>query len=64
MTPRPGYGILPRMAAKPHTVRLRVTDEELEWLKSEAERQERSIASLLRLALRDYVDKRWGERAG
>lgn len=45
------------MAAKPHTVRLRVTDEELAFLKEEAERQERTVASLLRLALREYVEK-------
>ena len=48
------------MAAKPHTVRLRVTDEELAFLKEEAERQERTVASLLRLALREYVEKRVG----
>lgn len=48
------------MAAKPHTVRLRVTDDELEYLKAEAEKQERTIASLLRMALREYVEKRVG----
>ena len=48
------------MAAKPHTVRLRVTDEELAYLKEEGDRTERTIASLLRLALRGYLDKRGG----
>lgn len=57
MTPVERCGTMPRMAAKPHTVRLRVTDEELAFLKEEAERQERTVASLLRLALREYVEK-------
>lgn len=42
---------------KPHSVRLRVTDDELRWLQEEAERQDRTISSLLRLALRAYVEK-------
>jgi hypothetical protein len=42
--------------AKEHTIRLRVTDEELEWLRDEAARQERTIASLLRVVLRHYLD--------
>lgn len=52
---------VPRMATndhavKQHTIRLRVTDEELEWLRQEALRQERTIASLLRVVLRHYLD--------
>lgn len=46
---------MPHMAAKPHTVRLRVTDEELEFLKQEADQQERTVAGLLRLALKEYL---------
>jgi hypothetical protein len=42
---------------KPHSVRLRVTDAELRFLQEEAQRQERTISSLLRLALREYVAK-------
>lgn len=42
--------------AHPHSVRLRVTDDELAWLRDEATRQERTIASLLRVVLRHYLD--------
>ncbi len=44
--------------AKEHTIRLRVTSEELDWLREEAARQERTIASLLRVVLRHYLDTR------
>ena len=43
---------------RPNSVRLRVSDEELEWLRSEAERQDRSIAAILRKALREYLEAR------
>ena len=42
--------------AHPHSIRLRVTDDELGWLRREAVRQERTMASLLRVMLRHYVD--------
>ena len=45
-------------APHPHSVRLRVTDEELAWLREEADRQERTIASLLRVVLRHYLDSK------
>jgi hypothetical protein len=43
---------------KEHSVRLRVTDEELRWLRQEADDQERTISSLLRVALRHYIETR------
>ena len=43
---------------RPHSVRLRVSDEELDWLRSEAERQDRTIAAILRKALREYLEAR------
>ena len=46
------------VAKKEHSVRLRVTDDELVWLREEADRTERTISSLLRLALRHYIDTR------
>ena len=43
--------------ARPHSVRLRVSDEELEWLRARAQEEERSIAMILRRALREFVEK-------
>jgi len=42
---------------RPHSVRVRVTDEELAWLHQHSEETARSISAILRLALRDYYDR-------
>lgn len=44
------------------TVRLRVTTSEREWLEQTAADEERSISSVLRLALRKYMEARDGDR--
>ena len=45
-----------RKQAHPNTIRLRVTDDELQWLRDEAARQERTMASLMRVMLRHYLE--------
>ena len=37
-----------------HNFTVRVSDEEAEWLKQEAERQGRSVANLIRLLIMRY----------
>jgi hypothetical protein len=39
---------------RPHSVRVRVTDEELAWLRSHSQQTDRSISTILRRALRCY----------
>lgn len=48
----------PTKIERPHSVRLRVSDEELAWLREEAEREDRTIAAVLRIALREYLESR------
>lgn len=53
------YNVLPMttQTKRTHVVRLRITEEELKFLREQAEREDRTISSVLRLALRDYADK-------
>jgi predicted transcriptional regulator len=44
-------------ASRQHSVRLRVTTEELEFLRRLAEAEDRSISSVLRRALRDLYER-------
>lgn len=44
--------------AKTQVVRFRVTEEELEFLRRVARVEERSVASVLRLALREFANTR------
>jgi hypothetical protein len=44
--------------ARPHSVRLRVSDDELEFLRRVAAAEERTIASVLRIALSQFYDRR------
>ncbi len=39
---------------KPHVLRLRVTDDEKAWLERYANRDDRSVHYVLRLALREF----------
>ncbi len=47
--------------ARPHSVRVRVSDDELAFLRRQAAAEERTIAGVLRLALRDYYDRKNGK---
>jgi predicted transcriptional regulator len=40
-----------------HAVRVRVSDAELEFLRRVAREQDRSLSSVLRLALREFYDR-------
>lgn len=42
---------------KTESVRLRVTSQELEWLRAYADRNDRSMSSVLRLALKQFYDR-------
>ena len=42
---------------RPNVVRLRVTDEELRFLQVAAERDDRSVSAVLRLALKQYAER-------
>lgn len=63
VVPRPARVVQPaRMATKtpPKTqvVRLRVTDAELEFLRRVAAEEDRSVSSVLRMALREFAGGR------
>jgi predicted transcriptional regulator len=45
-------------STRPNIVRIRVTDEELRFLTSVAEEEDRTISAVLRLALRQFAEKR------
>ena len=48
---------MPTTTERPHVVRLRVSQEELDWLRAYGEREERSISWVLRLALKQLADQ-------
>lgn len=43
-----------------HAVRVRVNDAEREYLAAEAARTDRSVSAVLRLALKEYYERREG----
>jgi len=44
-----------------NVMRVRVSDEEREWLEEIAAREDRSLSNVLRLALKEFYQRRIGE---
>lgn len=47
----------PVKTPRPHSVRLRVSQDELEWLRAKSDQDDRTIANILRKALREMIER-------